>query len=235
MAGIAERQAANQTLGGILGQQRGQDLQASAQNRQLALQGYGTIEQQRGNRFNALTGVPTPAESGIGAGMGVAQLIAGTQGGGGGGGGAPFPAASGGTLQHMGLAGLSDMRAKENIRGGDAEARRMLDALRAFTYKYKPEAERLENQRQARTLDVELGPAKVRPRLDVELGAARVRPISRPTRIGVMAQHLERSPLGAQAVVNTPAGKAIDPAQLSMGLAAGLANLNSRMKKIEKE
>lgn len=51
--------------------------------------------------------------------------------------------------------------------------------------------------------------------------------------IGIMAQDLERSKLGKQAVIDTPDGKIVHGAKLATALAAGLASMNKRMKKLE--
>lgn len=77
MAGIAERTAANQQLAQLQTQQRQQDLMAALQARELAQSGYGSIERERGERFNALTGVPRAAEHITGAISGGAALLAG--------------------------------------------------------------------------------------------------------------------------------------------------------------
>lgn len=79
MAGIAERQAAAQGLGGLLGQARDQDLRAALGGRELAIRGQTAIEGERGRRFGAISGVPTPTETWLGAiqGAGQAALMAG--------------------------------------------------------------------------------------------------------------------------------------------------------------
>lgn len=67
LAGIAERQAATQALGQLLGQQRGQDLQAALGARGLAMQGYGDIwktlmgEPTTGDRVMGVLGAAIPA------------------------------------------------------------------------------------------------------------------------------------------------------------------------------
>jgi hypothetical protein len=53
------------------------------------------------------------------------------------------------------------------------------------------------------------------------------------THLGVMAQDLERTPVGRAAVQNTPAGKVVDYGQLGGTMLAGLAALNSRLNKVE--
>lgn len=51
--------------------------------------------------------------------------------------------------------------------------------------------------------------------------------------LGVMAQDLERSPMGRRAVRPTPAGKGVDTTRLAHALAAGSANLHDRVKRLE--
>lgn len=75
LAGIAERQAAQQGLAGLLGNMRQQDLQAALQSRQNALSGFGGIEQERGRRFDAISGTPTSGERILGMATDVASLL----------------------------------------------------------------------------------------------------------------------------------------------------------------
>jgi hypothetical protein len=72
MAGIAERQAAAGQLGGLQTALRQQDLQAALGGRGLGLQGLGTYENARTNRFGAMMGVPTTGEQLLGLGAGLA-------------------------------------------------------------------------------------------------------------------------------------------------------------------
>ena len=110
MAGLQEKQMAHQGLANMIGQQRGQDLQAALGGQQKALQGYGNIEQNRTERYKALTGAPTAAEQITGAATGIA-----------------------------GLFGLSDRRAKTDIEDGDRDAEEFLKGLKAYRYRYKDE------------------------------------------------------------------------------------------------
>lgn len=50
---------------------------------------------------------------------------------------------------------------------------------------------------------------------------------------GVMAQDLEKSSLGREAVMETPEGKALDPRKVISALLAGSANINKRLRKLE--
>jgi hypothetical protein len=163
MAGIAERQAAQSSLGGMIMNQRDQDLRAALGGRGLALQGYGSNLQ---------------AQAGIDAQPNTGEKLAGMA--------MPF------------LYSMSDQRAKTGIGSGDAKAQELMDRLSAHTYQYKDPARHGQ------------GP-----------------------QLGVMAQDMERSGLGKQAVVETPHGKAVDPGKLTGALAAGVALLNKRMAALE--
>lgn len=73
MAGIAERNAAAQTLAGLNVQQRGQDVQAALGSQGNAIQGLSALEQARADRYAASLGVPTKREAlagAIGGGLG---------------------------------------------------------------------------------------------------------------------------------------------------------------------
>lgn len=50
--------------------------------------------------------------------------------------------------------------------------------------------------------------------------------------LGIMAQDLEKAGLG-QAVIDTPEGKGVDTVKLTGALAAGLASMHGRLKKVE--
>lgn len=67
MAGIAERQAAQQSLANMLMQQRQQELQAALGARGQAIQGFGAMEQARTSRYGADMGTPTAAQSLLGS------------------------------------------------------------------------------------------------------------------------------------------------------------------------
>jgi len=71
LAGIAERNAANQALGGVLGQGRGQDIQAYTNAQQLGLQNaQGQMNGQMG-----LAGMPQGWEKLLGYGMQAAPML----------------------------------------------------------------------------------------------------------------------------------------------------------------
>jgi hypothetical protein len=62
-------------------------------------------------------------------------------------------------------------------------------------------------------------------------------PSSEPTGgryLGVMAQDLEKSPVGPQIVKDTPKGKVLEGNALLSALAAGTGNLHERLKRVEK-
>jgi hypothetical protein len=56
---------------------------------------------------------------------------------------------------------------------------------------------------------------------------------SKDRQLGVMAQDLEKSKLGKEAVMDTPKGKIVDYKDLEPKMLASLASLNQRLKKIE--
>jgi hypothetical protein len=109
IAGIQERQAAQQALGGLLINERGQDINAALGSRNASLAGYGQIENARGQRFDTLAGVPTKQEQILGAAQGAAQAYA----------------------------AKSDRRAKTGIKSGEKDADDFVKGLRAYSYKYK--------------------------------------------------------------------------------------------------
>lgn len=80
MAGIAERNAAAQTLAGLNLQQRGQDVNYSLGERGLQVQGLQGLEQARLGRYQADLGTPSGTEVLIGGLSGLARAKA--QGGG---------------------------------------------------------------------------------------------------------------------------------------------------------
>jgi Chaperone of endosialidase len=98
VAGLAERNQAQQALQQALLGQRGQDLQGT-------LGGYGASNQAYAGQIDP-NGDKSWLEKNGGA-------IAG------------------------GMAALSDRRLKEDVKGGDAKARALLDGLKSYTFKYK--------------------------------------------------------------------------------------------------
>lgn len=184
---------------------RQQNLAAALGGREQAINAGLGVEGARTQRYGAALGVPTAGQSILNAGMGAAAL----------------------------MATKSDIRAKEDIRAGDFAAEQLLEGLKAYEYKYKPEAEVSARR------DSILNARQMNRRRD-DILAARTGRMAMPTvdlrgedRLGIMAQDLEKTPLGAQAVVDTPTGKSIDPGQLAVGLAAGMANLHKRLKGLE--
>ncbi len=77
MAGIAERNAAAQTLAGLNLQQRGQDVNYSLGQRGLAVQGLSALEQARTGRYAADMATPSKNEVLLGALAGIAGVKAG--------------------------------------------------------------------------------------------------------------------------------------------------------------
>ena len=219
MAGIAERNAAAQSLGGVLSGARAQDqglatfnagqrqgasqfnagqnnalaqalLQAQLQNAQAQQQGRMGYEDARSQRFGAMMGAPTAGERMMGAAMGGAQMAA--MAGGGGGGAAGLQSA------------MSDERAKESIEHGGNEADEFMRAITPQTWEYK-------------------AGHRDRP----EAGHGRF--------LGVMAQDLERTKAGKAAVRDTPEGKIVDFGKLGSILTASVSRLNERLDALEGE
>jgi hypothetical protein len=110
-AGIQERQGAASQLGNL-------GLQGALGGRGQAIDAFGRIEEQRGNRFGAMAQVPTAGERGTG-------LLAGALGA---------------------LGALSDMRAKTDVEDGSAGVRRMLHSLEPASYRYRDPARHGEGQ-----------------------------------------------------------------------------------------
>lgn len=77
MAGIAERNAAAQSLGGVLGSQRGLELQAALGGRGQAMQGYGNIMQDQTQRYGIDQATPSGWERMAGLAIGGAGAAAG--------------------------------------------------------------------------------------------------------------------------------------------------------------
>lgn len=100
IAGIQERQQAQAALSNNLMQQRQQDLSATLGSRGQAIGGYGT-------GFSGSMQQPTGMEQGIGAAMGVGQLVA-----------------------------MSDERLKHNVKDGEKAADAALRGLAAHTFDY---------------------------------------------------------------------------------------------------
>ena len=222
LAGIAERQSAVQSLGNVLGSMRGQDLQAALGSRQNAMGGLGTLEGERGRRFEAVMGVPTQGEQMAGVAQGIGQMIA-----------------------------ASDERGKEDVQEGGG--RGFLEALSrglwsgggpnvpmgarwqaaqpqtGVSYSSGTGAMDAPPTRQApaRTMLDGLQDSTYRYRDPRAPGAAPGR------QLGIMAQDLERSPMGRGAVMDTPAGKMVDTTRLAHALAAGAADLNDRVAELE--
>jgi hypothetical protein len=148
VAGLMERQGANQQLGQMLLQQRGQDLGEDA----------------RGDAADAAR-----REQYIKAAQAAAMI---------------------------GMV-ASDRRGKTDIRSGDDDATALLDSLRAYSYRYRDDAN------------------------------------GKGPQLGVMAQDLERSAAGRQAVIDTPNGKMVHGAKLAGALAAASSQMHQRLKKLE--
>lgn len=159
MGHIAERNNALNSMAGVAGAARGQDLglntfnaQQQAQNRaandayeqgmlgmnmqNAAYQQNGTmgLEANRAGRFATVAGQPTAMGRIVGGLAGGIQSFGSSQGGQGGGGGGGGGDGSGALL----AAALSDKKAKTNIAPGKHEADSFMDNIDAITFGYKP-------------------------------------------------------------------------------------------------
>lgn len=117
VAGLQERQMAQQGLNNMMLAQRQQDLQATLggqQNainaQQVALGGYGNIENNRTQRYETVAGGANKGEQNAG-----------------------MLGAAGGAVGKL----FSDRRLKTDMRDGEKDADRLLKGLKAVTYKYK--------------------------------------------------------------------------------------------------
>jgi hypothetical protein len=146
MAGIAERQAATQSLGNMIIGERGNELNATNTARGQAMGGFNSI--------------------------------------------------AGGARSDLAAEEAKNQAARDRTDGGK-DADDFVKGLRAYRYRYTDEKHGKGEQ------------------------------------LGIMAQDLERTRLGKQAVIDTPAGKAVHGAKLAGALAAVTARLGERLDKLE--
>lgn len=98
-----------------------------------------------------------------------------------------------------GIGGLfSDKNLKTDIKADKGTAKKFLDSVKPYSYKYKDQAHGKGQQ------------------------------------LSVMAQDLEKTPIGRSAVENTPLGKKVHYERLNAIMLASQADLNERLKKLEK-
>ncbi len=251
LAGIAERQGAAQGLAGVGNaysnislQNRGQNLEAMNAQRGLATQAEMGTEAQRGQRFAASAGVPTSGEQILGLGSNALAAYAAKSDE------RDKESVSSGKAAAKGL--LEGLRPQEysykpaaqseEDERQDRLARRdaLLEARRLERYRNIRD-QKMYARAEERRNTVNMPPDDVRfekpggqylrmPGDNLRKGEA-----GRPRYVGVMAQDLEKTPLGNQAVLNTPTGKKVDPGQLSLGLAAGLGYLYDEVKRLKGE
>jgi hypothetical protein len=163
MAGIAERQAATQSLGNMIIGERGNELNATNTARGQAMGGFNSIA---GGARSDLAAEEAKNQAARDRTMGMLQ---------------------GGI--NAGIMAFSDRRLKTGIADGGKDADDFVKGLRAYRYRYTDEKHGKGEQ------------------------------------LGIMAQDLERTRLGKQAVIDTPAGKAVHGAKLAGALAAVTARL----------
>jgi hypothetical protein len=76
VAGAQESLGAEQQIGGLIQGMRGQDVNVALGSNANAIQGYGTLEQQRTQRFGAVEGKPSFGDKMMGMASGAASLYA---------------------------------------------------------------------------------------------------------------------------------------------------------------
>lgn len=200
LAQVAERNAAAQAAGGLLGQARGQDTESYLGGQNLALQnmlgqqqGQIAYENQRTQRAGAMMGAPTQGEGMLGA----------VQGG----------------LTAMGTMAASDVRLKKNIRPLGVPSRVSVREQRPDLWinpTLPPEEKAKELER---FLDTGAAPYE----FEYE---GRGLPPGRRT--GVMAQNIER--VAPDAVIDSPGGKMVDFQKLGPALMASQGYLNRKLE-----
>ena len=200
LAGLQERNQAQQQYGQLLGTLSGQQLNAALGSRQTAVGGYGAGNEGAPEK-SWLEKYGPAIQGGMSAAastMSDRDMKTGIKPGG--------PAADRATAMLSVLRdraaksrpgmSYSDRALKTDVAPGDAPANKAIAVLQPYTYAYK----------------------------DPQYGAG--------PQVGVMAQDLEKAGL-KQAVVDTPAGKAIDPGKLSGANTAMIAALGRRVTAIE--
>lgn len=231
-----QQQAAAGQLGSVYGQEAQQNLgqygieqnealaqaqlQSTNQQQQNAMQlGYGALgAQEQAQAYQGLQGYTTAnqAAQGLQLQANQASTLLGSMGIGGFGGaasGALSSASSGsgaggdtGAGEAAGLASIaSDRRVKADVHDEGGHDSLVEDFLR------------------------KMDPKSYRYRAGLDAGA----PPEGQRMLGVMAQDLEKSPMGSQMVRETGSGKAIDVRSATSGALAGLANLDERMRRLE--
>lgn len=131
LAGLQERAQAQAAYANLLQGLRGQEANVTLGSRQNAMTGYGA----------ANAGAPQPSwvqqyGPAVQAGL---SAYAQSRGSGGGGGSQPASTAPAGRDGLMDPYAASDRRLKKDVKDGDEGANKMLEGLKAFTYRYKDE------------------------------------------------------------------------------------------------
>jgi hypothetical protein len=131
------------------------------------------------------------------------------------------------------MAGLpSDRILKEGVQSATpAERRQLLTELSALPDVPQAQQEQAEMRRQRALMLRELAGAGKRYQYTQQAQQQLGQPAG--MQYGPMAQDLEKSPLGASAVVDTAAGKMVDPGRLTMIQAGLIGQLGERVEALE--
>lgn len=180
-AQMQDQTNAQNQLGGLLGQMRGQDIGVAQGNQQAQMQ-------QQQLQLAALAQMLGVDQAALQQDLAKRQLASTDKGM------LPSLLQTGGTIA---AAAASDKRLKKDIAPADREVDNLLLNLTPYAYSYK----------------------------DEKHGVGR--------RVGIMAQDLEASAIGAEIVMDTPEGKMLDVNKaLSLALAA-VARLDARVRELE--
>lgn len=241
---LQEIQQARDLLANVSQQGRSQDLQSFGQVEQ-ALQGRENLAQNLNQQKQNLLLGQANAIVGQGANLNQQQQIqnqAGKDLGG---------AISSGISGAAGTAFLSDETKKKDKKDGDTKAKGFLDSLREtfsdksfkFTKGSAPTPEEFSNAVRKTVSDE----TKKKDKKDgseaadsfLEALHSYTYKYKNPekhgegTQLGVMAQDLEKTPVGKQMVIDTPEGKMVDYGKGYGAVLAAMSNLHERLKKIE--
>lgn len=215
-ANLAERMGALGQLGGLSTQARGQDIDRALGLYGMELQNAGMQQQGAMGYQNARSSMQTPLQTLLNAGGQAGAIWATTR-----------------------DKAPSDRRVKTDIGPGGGRADAFLESLIPQEYRYKtvkvntPEAVYAQQRHPTSPArEAVLNKYLRGQEREAVLNEYLDKPLP-PRNLGIMAQDLERTPIGAQAVVDTPGGKVVDFGQLGGAQLAALARLHERLKAVE--
>ncbi len=215
MARMQEQLSARQQLAGVLGQTRDQDLSARGQSQSqgfgladLALRGRGQNDAMQQAYLNAELEAERQRQAG---GISYGNTAAGV----------------GMTQAQLAaqLAAQQQARADQN-RSAAIGAGATLAGAAAMASDRRLKRNVSDGDREVRSMLAELSPKTFDYRDPESFGRGR--------HLGIMAQDLEKSRLGASLVRDTPRGKMIDVSRATGSLLAAVASLNKRVERVER-